>query len=258
MKKERITLSNDIQIAYQWVEPEIQENKSTIVFLHEAIGSIGQWKQFPQILCNRLRARGLIYERQGYGDSSPLTAKRTTSYLEDYALQEMPQVMEQLLPNESLFLVGHSDGGTIALLYASAFPERIENVVSLAPHVLVEQKTMDGFQPILSMYQEGKFAGLRKYHGDRMDEVFHAWCDTWNLPEYRDWNVLDKIHQDIPTLVIQGDLDEYATAQHPVWIQEKLEKCTVEILKNCHHQPQLEMPEKVVDVIEEWILIFDL
>src|SRR5690554_1168955 len=105
-----IQINDNISIAYQWVIPREKKSDFTLVFLHEALGSIGQWRRFPQLLCDALGARGLMYERQGYGASSPLTSQRDSSYLEKYALEEMPQVMAQLLPNEKILLVGHSDG----------------------------------------------------------------------------------------------------------------------------------------------------
>lgn len=253
MEKEYLFIQDAIRIAYRWVLPKEQKEDFTLVFLHEAIGSIGQWRGFPQLVCDQLGAKGLVYERQGYGDSSPLTRKRTKNYLEEYALWEMPQVIRQLLPNQSLVLVGHSDGGTIALLYASKFPSKVQAVIALAPHVLVEEKTRLGFKPILRLFQAGKFDGLKKYHGNKYTDVFRAWYDTWNAEDYQSWNVEDRIVQSIPTLIIQGEEDEYATDRHPMIIKEKLNDATVSFMKDCRHQSHLEKPQETLEVIVRWM-----
>lgn len=247
-----ISLPNGASIAYTRIYPAIIKTNKVIVFLHEALGSIGQWKKFPQTLCNELGATGLVYEREGYGNSSPLQKKRNSSYLEDYALEEMPQVIQQLLPSDEIILVGHSDGGSIALLFASKYTAQVKGVVTMAAHVFVEKETIAGIYPALKAYNEGKLNGLRKYHGDKTDAIFKAWSDTWLSKEYQKWNICDKIAQTIPSLIMQGDKDEYGTTKQLELIQKHVPKADILLLEGIHHQPHLENIELVVREIKEW------
>lgn len=253
MQTQFIHLKDATKIAYTWVKPETQRTDVVVVFLHEALGSIGQWKGFPQLLCNTIGAKGLIYERQGYGLSSPLTQKRTSMYLEKYACEEMPQIIDLLLSNQKIVLIGHSDGGSIALLYASSFPNNVVGVITMAAHVFVEKETIEGIYPAIEAYSAGRLHGLHKYHGDKVDELFKAWSETWLSAEYQSWNICDKIAQQIPSLILQGDKDEYGTEKQLFAIQEKLSKAEIQLLPNIHHQPHLEQPELVSNLICEWL-----
>lgn len=247
-----IQINDNISIAYQWVMPREKKSDFTLVFLHEALGSIGQWRRFPQLLCDALGARGLMYERQGYGASSPLTSQRDSSYLEKYALEEMPQVMAQLLPNEKILLVGHSDGGSIALMYGAKYPQNVIGMVTMAAHVIVEDVTVQGIYPAIQAYNEGKLDGLKKYHGDKTETLFHAWSQTWISEEYQSWNICDKIAQDTPSLIIQGENDEYGTEKQVDLILEKVPNGQKAMLAGIHHQPHLEDGEQIVALITKW------
>lgn len=253
MEKQFIQLQNSVELAYQWINPTELKEDFVIVFLHEALGSIGQWRKFPQLLCDSLGAKGLIYERQGYGSSSPLTTKRDSSYLEKYALDEMPQVIRKLVPDKKTFLVGHSDGGSIALLYSSKYPENILGVITMAAHVIVEEVTLEGIQPAINAYQDGKLDGLKKYHGEKTEDIFYAWADTWLSEEYRNWNICNKIEQSIPSFILQGDQDEYGTEQQLELIESKLKNAATYLIPDCHHQPHLEKTEEINVLLKDWI-----
>lgn len=248
-----IQLKDDINIAYRWVISEEQQTETIVVFLHEALGSIGQWKQFPQLLCNKIGAKGLIYERQGYGSSSPLTKSRNSNYLKEYAVEEMPQIINSLVKDQPIILVGHSDGGTIALLYAAAFPQNVQAVITMAAHVVVEEITLAGIQPAIEAYQAGKLKGLEKYHGNKTETLFYAWAHTWLSKEYRSWDICKEIKQTTPSLILQGDKDEYGTILQLDLIQNELENVTSYIIKDCSHQPHLEKKEEVSTLICEWL-----
>lgn len=253
MEKQFIHIKDFVEIAYQWVRPAELQEDFIIVFLHEALGSIDQWRRFPRLLCDALGAKGLVYERQGYGSSSPFSSKRDSSYLEKYALDELPQVISKLAPDKKIILVGHSDGGSIALLYASKYPENISGVITMAAHVMVEEVTLAGIQPAIDAYQAGKLDGLKKYHGEKTEAVFYAWAHTWLSEEYRSWNICDKITQSTPSLILQGDQDEYGTEKQLELIESKLKNVTTYLIPDCHHQPHLEKTEEINVLLKDWI-----
>lgn len=235
----------------------VQDDSCVLVFLHEALGSVGQWKDFPQKLCSALRLNGIVYEREGHGNSSSLRKKRDKNYLHDYAWNELPELLDIILPKEKqVILVGHSDGASIALLYAARFPKKVKAVVSMAAHVIVEDVTLNGIEPAVKAYRDGKLEGLRKFHGEKTDELFYAWADTWNLPEFRSWNIC----QDIETisclvLALQGVNDQYGTELQLDLIAESIKRgeVTKVMLPKCGHHPHLEVSEEVEQIIIKWL-----
>ena len=226
-----------------------------LLFLHEALGSIGQWKDFPETLCNKLHLPGLIYERQGHGKSSPLNDKRQADYLHNYALDELPAFLDSIDENRKLILVGHSDGGTIALLFASAFPERVQNVITMAAHVINEAETIAGIAPAVKAYESGKLDGLRKYHGEKTASLFYAWADIWRSDAFEKWDITDKISEShLSGLFVQGKDDQYGTRKQLDLISENYKgPHELLFLENCGHHPHLEQPEVVMNAISEFI-----
>ncbi len=193
-------------------EPASPPGAPTLVFLHEGLGSIGQWRDFPDELCAASGLCGFIYERQGHGRSDPLVGKRTVAYLHKEALRVLPAVLEQANIS-NVVLIGHSDGGSMALLFAAAYPERVLGVVTEAAHVFVEDVTLAGIRKAVELYATSPMKQqLEKYHGANTEALFHAWADTWLAPDFRDWSIeycLDRIR--CPLLAIQGRDDEYGT-----------------------------------------------
>ena len=139
------------------------------LFIHEALGSIGQWKSFPQELCDELGVQGIVYDRQGHGNSSNFIEERDEHYLHHYAMKELPPFAEMVIPKDKkILLIGHSDGGSISLLYDHKYPARIAGMVTMAAHVINEPETIAGIQPAVDAYELGKLDGLKKYHGDKL------------------------------------------------------------------------------------------
>ncbi|HYQ91612.1 MAG TPA: alpha/beta hydrolase, partial [Candidatus Competibacteraceae bacterium] len=163
----------------QHIEPK-GAHGPTLVFLHEGLGSIGQWKDFPAQLCQACALPGLVYERWGFGRSEPLTEPRRDDYLDYEAFDSLPAVLERCGITEPPILIGHSDGGTIALLFAAAFPERPRAIITEAAHVFIEEVTLNGIRAAKELY---KTTDLRRrlalYHGPNTDAVFRGWADTW-------------------------------------------------------------------------------
>lgn len=242
--------------------PTTDRDDLVVVFLHEALGSIPQWRNFPTTLCKSIGLNGIVYERQGHGESSPLSVIRDERYLHQYALSELPQFIEALLPPEKkIILVGHSDGGSIALLYANAFPKRIAGLITMAAHVINEPETIAGIGPAVSAYNEGKLDKLKNYHGEKTDYLFKAWSETWQSTAFRNWNISGDIQEILaPTLILQGQLDQYGTQRQLDIIQSSIKNsCTCEMIPGLGHHPHLEdlkgITEKIVRFINEQILL---
>jgi len=251
-----IHLSSDVSVA---VEPifaqQLKDENTILIFLHEALGSIAQWKSFPQELCNAMQLNGIVYERQGHGSSSKLNHERNEHYLHNYAFLELPKLLEKILsPEKKVVLVGHSDGASIALLFASRYPKNVLGVVSMAAHVIVEDITLKGIAPAITAFEAKKLEGLRKYHGEKTDELFYAWANTWNLPSFRDWNICNEISSiTCPVLALQGKNDQYGSEQQLLLIKEHVKgKTNLKMIENCGHHPHLEKQEVLIEEIVKW------
>lgn len=245
-----------ISLNYKEIIPDQISSKDTVIlFLHEALGSIGQWKEFPERLCNTLQLSGIVYERQGHGESSGFSSQRDHYYLHDYGLKELPEFIKTVLNDRRFILVGHSDGGSIALLYAHANPKNISAIVTMAAHVINEPETIAGIDPAVEAYTLGKLDGLRKYHGDKTDALFFAWADTWRSQAFKNWNIENEIgSSSIPGLFIQGADDQYGTPEQLNRIQRKFSSNSSTVLiADCGHHPHLEKTDKVITLISEWI-----
>lgn len=244
----------NISLNYEEVIPlNLKGNSPTLLFIHEALGSIGQWKTFPEVLCEATGLKGIVYERQGHGGSSEFSGSRKVDYLHRYALEELPAFLDQVLKeNERIILVGHSDGGTIALLYASQFPESVDAVITMAAHVINEPETIAGIDPAVKAYETGKLDGLRIYHGDKTEALFYAWADRWRSDSFRNWNICDEIISAIPNyLCIQGADDQYGTEAQLNLIKIALPQAETIMLPGCGHHPHLEQIEKVCRLITD-------
>lgn len=188
-------------------------NAPAIVFLHEGLGSIGLWKSFPHALCAATGLPGLIYERQGHGDADPLTSwPRPVRYLEHEAEHVLPRVLAAA-GVERFVHVGHSDGGSIALLHAALRPAGLLGVATEGAHVFVEAETLAGIEEARTAFVSGRLRPkLARWHGRNTDSVFWAWNSTWLKPAFAHWTMTERLPSiRTPLLVIQGADDEYGT-----------------------------------------------
>jgi len=219
-----------------------------IVFLHEGLGCVGLWRDFPARLCARVGARGLAYSRPGYGGSTgPTERVRDVDYLHRQAHEVLPALLGALGIDEPAWLFGHSDGGSIALLFAARFADRTAGVIALAPHILVEDVTLAGVRRALEAYDANARARLARHHADP-DAVFHAWTDIWLDPRFRGWSIEREIGAiRAPVLAIQGRGDEYATMEQVHGIARRVPGARVLELGDCGHSPQRDQPEQVIE-----------
>lgn len=220
-----------------------------VVFLHEGLGSISAWRDFPQRVCERLNAPGLAYSRRGYGRSTPLTGPRATDYLHQEAWDVLPALLDHFAIDDAL-LVGHSDGASIALLYAARHRPRA--IAVMAPHVFVEDVTLDGIRAARDAWTAGKLqAPLTRLHDDAHG-TFFGWNDGWLQDAFRDWNIEKEI-RDVrcPVLAIQGYGDQYGTMEQLDRIAAAVRgPCSLLMLEQCGHSPQRDQPEAVIGALQ--------
>jgi len=165
----------------------------TLVFLHEGLGSIAQWRKFPETLANATSCNAVVYERWGYGGSDPLDRPREADFLEREAEHALPDVLDAFGIKQAI-LVGHSDGGTIALLFAAAFPDRTLGVITEAAHVVVEKESIAGVRAAVDAFEHGDLSvRLAIYHDANTESMFRGWADTWLSDSFQDWSMTGRL-----------------------------------------------------------------
>ena len=226
-----------------------------LVFLHEGLGSISQWKDVPAALSRMTGCQALVYDRWGFGGSEALVLPRPRDYLEIEATEALPEVLAACGIDRPI-LIGHSDGGSIALLYAAAFPEKVTACVTEAAHVFVEEVTLAGIREAAELWRTTDLkARLAKYHGANTENVFRGWVETWLRPDFRDWNIVGRLASiACPLLVIQGEDDEYGTAaQVDAIVAGSSGPATPLIIPGCAHIPHHQARESVLDAIARFL-----
>ena len=231
-------------------------DRPTLVFLHDSLGCIELWRDLPNRLSEATQCNLLVYDRLGYGKSAPMpTYERPTNYkeLEVNVLNDLLTTLK--IDNAVLF--GHSDGGTIALLTASKYPERIKAVICEAGHIFVEDITLKGIYEAMEAYKTTNLPErLAKYHGDKVETIFKAWAETWTHSDYRDWNIEHFLPNIVcPILFIQGEADEYGTlAQVEKTIAQVSGNAEKIIIPNIGHTPHKEATEITFDISKKFIV----
>ncbi|WP_259781611.1 alpha/beta fold hydrolase [Aestuariispira ectoiniformans] len=241
--------------AARWVRPaSAQAGDSPIVLLHEGLGSIAQWKDFPERLARATGHAVLVYDRQGYGKSPALTETRGIRYLHDYALMELPAVLEACGVEAPPILFGHSDGGSVALLYAAHLPTRA--LITEAAHVFVEDISVAGIRDARHAWKTTDLAArLAKYHGAKTEQIFFAWADTWMTDWFRDWNIEADIQAiTCPSLILQGEDDEYGTAAQVRAIVNRIgPSAQGNLIPDCRHIPHFQAGEVVLGATQRFL-----
>ncbi|MBP2232127.1 pimeloyl-ACP methyl ester carboxylesterase [Azospirillum agricola] len=236
--------------------PAAGEGRPTLVFLHEGLGCIAIWKDFPDRLAAATGCGALIYSRRGYGASSAVTPPRPIDYLHREADIVLPALLDAFGLTDTV-LVGHSDGASIALLAAAGpLAPRIRLAIAEAPHVFVEDVTIAGIRAAGDLYHNGGLRErLKRLHGDNVDGAFHGWHETWLTPAFRHWNIEDRLPSiRTPLLVIQGVGDEYATAaQYDAIAARSGGPVSVLVLEGCGHTPHRDRAEAVLAAMAEAI-----
>lgn len=231
------------------------QGRPTIVFLHDSLGCVTLWRDLPQKLGESTLCNVLVYDRLGYGKSDPMpTWDRPVNYLEQEAYF-LNQLLVKLDVNE-VILFGHSDGGSISLIAAAKYPERIKALICEAAHIFVEEVTLKGIKKAIEDYRTTNLAErLAKYHGDKVDSVFKAWANTWTRADYKEWNI-EYLLKDItcPLLFIQGEDDEYGTIRQINGTLDQVRgKTEKQIMPGIGHTPHKEAQQETFNAASNFI-----
>ena len=226
-----------------------------MVFLHEGLGSVSLWKDFPDQLCARIGMRGLVYSRPGYGKSTPRGVDEhwDPDFMHRQAYEVLPTLLMHLnVKNPWLF--GHSDGASIALLYAAQFPAAVRGAIVVAPHLFVEDISIQSIKLAREAYlQHGLRERLARHH-DEVNSAFFGWNDVWLSEAFKDWNIESVIPGiRCPLLALQGEQDEYGSLQQVMRIRELLPSAEVITLTNCGHSPHRDQAVALMAAVEAFI-----
>jgi len=225
----------------------------SIVFLHEGLGSVAMWKDFPQRLCEAHGLRGLVFSRRGYGRSTPKPASEhwPPGFMHEQAHEVLPALLAQFgIVRPWLF--GHSDGGSIALLHAARFP--VAGIVVLAPHVFVEDVAITSIEAARTAFEATDLRQrLARYHDD-VDSAFRGWNDVWLSPAFRGWNIEAEIEAiTCPVLAVQGEADEYGTLEQLHAIARRVPQTQQFVLAHCGHSPHRDQPDALIRRVGDFI-----
>lgn len=229
------------------------ERARTIVLLHEALGSLALWKDFPERLAERTDSNVLVYSRYGHGHSEALSDKRTIDYVHFEGEVVLPELLKAFNISNPV-LLGHSDGASIAITFAGKYRDGASGLILIAPHVFVEDVTVQGVLEAGAAYQTTDLRQkLSRYHRDP-DHVFHAWHKMWIDPKFREWSIEPSLSFiRCPTLLIQGEHDPYGTMAQLEAIRSYVPEAEILMLANCGHSPQREQREITLQRIAEFI-----
>jgi pimeloyl-ACP methyl ester carboxylesterase len=238
-------------VNYEWVG----EGSAQLVFLHEGLGSIRQWRDFPAQVAAAAGCRALVYDRYGYGQSDVLAEpRRTVRFMHDEALIALPEILSSLRIDNPV-LVGHSDGASIALIHAGA-GHAVRGVVAMAPHVFIEPICLSSIAKATQTFERTDLAHkLGRYHRDAR-KTFYGWADVWLDPDFKGWDIRGDYLPGVrcPVLAIQGHDDEYGTmAQLDEMAARVAGSCTLLKLDNCGHSPFRDQPEAALKAIESFL-----
>ena len=237
-------------LEYQWIEG----GKPALVFLHEGLGSIRRWREFPQRVAQATGRRALVYDRYGYGGSDILAEpRRSVRYMHEEALESLPEILKILEVTDPV-LIGHSDGASIALIYAGS-GNPLRGLIVLAPHVFVEAAGLAAIEDARRRFETGDLRQrMGKYHKDPR-KTFHLWNDVWLDPEFRRWNIEQFLAGvRCPLLAIQGEQDPYGgMAQLEAIARQVTGHCELVKIADCRHAPHRDQPERTLEAVADFI-----
>jgi pimeloyl-ACP methyl ester carboxylesterase len=230
-------------------------NKSPIVLIHDSLGCVELWRDFPDLLSQKTNRRVIAYDRIGLGKSDPALQPISKEFIANEVNESFATVCEQLGISKFI-LLGHSVGGGMALNCASQLPNRCEAIITIAAQSFVEDKTLAGIQAAKSLFQNPKqIERLEKYHGDKTKWVLDSWIDSWMSDDFKNWSlddVLAKVNTNL--LVIHGRNDEYGSDKHPKSIANLSSgKSSLVLMEETAHFPHREKPEEVLEHIREFL-----
>jgi pimeloyl-ACP methyl ester carboxylesterase len=242
------------RIEAEWHGPA-PDQAPTLVLLHEGLGCVGMWRDVPSALAARTGYGVLVYSRPGYGKSDSVPRPRALRYMDEEALDILPAVLDQAGVRKTV-LVGHSDGASIATIYAGGRQDfRVRGLVLMAPHFFVEDLSIRSIVEARNAFEQGDLRErLARYHGGNVDNAFRVWNDAWLDPGSQSWRLDERLaHIRVPILIIQGADDQYGTIAQ-LAVAEQSTYCPVEtlLLADCRHSPHLDQREVTLDAIAQF------
>ena len=228
-------------------------DRPVIVILHEGLGSIAAWKQFPRMLAERTGCKVLLYSRYGHGNSEKLMEKRPVTFMHHEGEVVLPELLHKL-SIERPILLGHSDGGSIALIFAGKFPDRCAALILEAPHLFVEDLSVASITEAKVNYETTNLRHkLSRYHA-HVDATFWGWNDIWLDPQFRSWNIEEYLPRiRCPILCLQGEQDQYGTIAQVKAIQARVPGTEIVMLPHCKHSPHRDQPELTLQCIAAFV-----
>ena len=241
-------------LEYRHIGPPPSE-APTLVMLHEGLGSVGLWGEFPDKLAAATEAGVFVYSRAGYGASTPVTLPRPLTYMHTEALDVLPALLDAIGFRRGL-LIGHSDGASIAAIFAGGVQDhRVRGLSMIAPHFIVEDVSVTSIEGIKRDYEAGRLKEkLARWHKD-VDNAFYGWNGAWLDPRFRDWDITEYLsYIRVPVQIVQGAQDQYGTLKQ-IEVAEAECYCPVDvaIIEGAAHSPHREAADATLDAIAEFV-----
>ena len=234
--------------------PAVDRTLPSLVFLHEGLGSAALWRGFPNSLAQRTGCEAIVYSRRGNGFSTALHEPRSVDYMHGEALEVLPELLGRL-GVENPVLIGHSDGASIALIYAARHPGAVRGLVLEAPHLFVEEASLRSIAAIRTEYETTDLrARMARYHAE-VDATFYGWNDVWLSAEFRAWNI-ESYAADVqaPVFAVQGIDDEYGTTLQLERLAQLAPAKVDRLLPaDCKHAPHRDRPALIESAVAAWI-----
>jgi pimeloyl-ACP methyl ester carboxylesterase len=241
-----MTQGRELRLEYEWVGVP-RSARNVVVFLHEGLGSVSMWRDFPRAFCDANGLAGFVFSRYGYGGST--ARPHAERWAPDFMAVQARAVLPALLAAvgiERPWLFGHSDGATIALLYAARHDD-VAGVVAVAPHLFVEDVSIASIRAARVAYESGDLRERLARHHDDVDSAFYGWNDAWLAPEFRAWNVERELATiGCPVLAVQGEDDEYGTLEQIRAVARAVPQTELLVLPRCGHSPHRDQPQALM------------
>jgi len=243
-----------ISLEISWIGPG-PESAPTIVMMHEGLGSVSTWRDFPQRLAKATNTGVFAFSRRGYGRSSPAQLPRPVDYLRREAIDVLPKVLDEIGFQRGI-LLGHSDGGSIAAIYAGSLQDhRVRGIALIEPHFFVEEMNLKAIRKITDDYKTTDLSARLGRHHNNPDDTFYGWSGFWLDPRFKSFEVRDELqHIRVPILIVKGENDPYGSIAQ-IRIADEECYCPVEsiVIPNARHAPHHEQPEQTLDAIASFI-----